>query len=153
MGAAGAKPTDAYLGAEQKAVKCSQLCCSPFATQKHLNPSSEGFSGEGWNPSEKCSILQGVGAGWGDGASQDRTSRIGAWFAEILEELIQFVVVCLCLSLSGTSFTDIPVYCWQLLLNKIIFSLPSRSFSYFWRFDVQSKTAGWWAELHHTIYW
>lgn len=46
MGAAGAKPTDAYLGAEQKVVKCSQLCCSPFATQKHLNPSSEYFSGE-----------------------------------------------------------------------------------------------------------
>lgn len=43
MGAAGAKPTDAYLGAEQKAVKCSQLCCSPFATQKHLNPSTKIF--------------------------------------------------------------------------------------------------------------
>lgn len=53
------------------------------------------------------------------------------WFAEILEELISFVVVCFCLSLSGTSFTDIPVYCWQLLLNKIIFSLPSRSFLLF----------------------
>lgn len=149
MGAAGAKPTDAYLGAEQKVGKCSQLCWAPFATQNHLNPSCERFSGEGWNPSEKCSnslrtcatnsrvlFLEGVGAGWGDGDSQDMTSRIGAWFAEILEELIQFVVVCLCLSLSGTSFTDIPVYCWQLLLNKIIFSLPSRSFSYFWRFRV-----------------
>lgn len=35
MGAAGAKASDAYLGAEQKVLKCSQLCCSPFAT---LNP-------------------------------------------------------------------------------------------------------------------
>lgn len=88
-----------------------------------------------WATNSCVLFLEGVGAGGeGDGDSPDRTSRIGAWFAEILEELIQFVVVCLCLSLSGTSFTDIPVYCWQLLLNKIIFSLPSRSFSYFWRF-------------------
>lgn len=32
--------------------------------------------------------------------SQDKISRIEALFAEILEELIQFIVVCLCLSLS-----------------------------------------------------
>lgn len=35
---------------------------------------------------------------------------IGASFAEILEELIPSVVVCCCLSPSGTSLTDIPVY-------------------------------------------
>lgn len=42
---------------------------------------------------------------------------IGASFAEILEELIPSVVVCCCLSPSGTSLTDIPVYRWQLLLK------------------------------------
>lgn len=107
------------------------------------------------NPSEKFSIcLKPLchqllcfvsGAGWGDGDSQDRT-RIGVWFAEILEELISFVVVCFCLSLSGTSFTDIPVYCWQLLLNKIIFSLPSRSFSYFLKISCviqDCRVLGW----------
>lgn len=94
------------------------------------------FSEEGFIPSEKYLIclrtcatnyyilfLEGVWGmeeqwsriGYQD--SHDRTSRIGALFAEILEELIQFIVVCLCLSLSGTSFTDIPVYCWQLLLK------------------------------------
>lgn len=46
----------------------------------------------------------------GYGGSQHR-----AW--GILEELIRSVVVCFCPSLSGTSFTDIPVYCWQLLLK------------------------------------
>lgn len=158
MGAAGAKASDAYLGAEQKVLKCSQLCCSPFAT---LNPPVKIFFFQKkaekkiTNPSEKFSICLKLlchqllcfvsGAGWGDGDSQDRT-RIGVWFAEILEELISFVVVCFCLSLSGTSFTDIPVYCWQLLLNKIIFSLPSRSFSYFLKISCviqDCRVLGW----------
>lgn len=130
----------------KKVVKCSQLCSLPLRTS-WTHPENYFFQEKAVtqvrnvpSASDPCAtnscvlFLEGVGAGGGDGDSPDRTSRIGAWFAEILEELTQFVVVCLCLSLSGTSFTDIPVYCWQLLLNKIIFSLPSRSFSYFWRF-------------------
>lgn len=60
----------------------------------------------------------------GGGVQQDGLWRlpaqgwgIGASFAEILEELIPSVVVCCCLSPSGTSLTDIPVYRWQLLLK------------------------------------